>query len=101
MQVRYGVDGAWVGANKGNSYFAVTVDPGVHHLCVSWQSALRQIEEEHVRMAIFTAEAGKVYYFAAQSGLTEEVHEASYGANVRRPAADRYKVTDLEPIFVI
>ena len=37
--VRFGMDGAWVGANSGNSYFALTVDPGVHHSCASWQSA--------------------------------------------------------------
>jgi hypothetical protein len=35
VTVRYGVDGAWAGANYGNSYFAVTIDPGVHHLCVT------------------------------------------------------------------
>jgi hypothetical protein len=33
--VRLGMDGAWVGANYGNSYFALTVAPGVHHLCAS------------------------------------------------------------------
>ena len=38
--IRFGMDGAWVGANNGNSYFALTVDPGVHHLCASWQSSL-------------------------------------------------------------
>jgi hypothetical protein len=35
---RYGMDGAWVGANKGNSYFVLNVDPGVHHLCMSPQT---------------------------------------------------------------
>lgn len=35
---RIGVDGRWVGANHGNSYFSFAVDPGVHHLCASWQS---------------------------------------------------------------
>ena len=36
--IRVGMDGAWVGANQSNSYFTLTVDPGVHHLCVSWQA---------------------------------------------------------------
>ncbi len=62
--VRFGMDGAWVGANYNNSYFTVTVDPGVHHLCASWQSALSRIEK-NVDVASFTAEPGKVYYFAA------------------------------------
>jgi hypothetical protein len=62
--IRYGLDGAWAGANKNNSYFAVLVDPGVHHLCVSWQSALPSLKKS-IDTASFTAEPGKTYYFAA------------------------------------
>ena len=62
--VRFGLDGAWAGANNNNSYFAAMVDPGVHHLCVSWQSALPMLKKS-VDVASFTAEPGKVYYFAA------------------------------------
>lgn len=60
--VRFGIDGAWAGADKGSSWFAVFVDPGIHHLCASWQSSLGR-ENRNVGMASFTAEAGKVYYF--------------------------------------
>lgn len=67
--VRFGMDGTWVGANKSNTYFAVTVDPGVHHLCASWQSALGRIEK-NVDVASITAEPGKVYYFAAEVKVT-------------------------------
>src|SRR6185312_9705018 len=35
---RIGIDGTWVGATKSNSYFYVSVDPGEHDLCSSWQS---------------------------------------------------------------
>lgn len=63
--VRFGMDGAWVGANYGNSYFAVTVDPGIHHLCASWQSSLGTLKK-NVDLTSFTAEPGQVYYFAAQ-----------------------------------
>ena len=63
--VRFGMDGAWAGANNNNSYFTVTVDPGVHHLCASWQSAIHMLKKS-IDVASFTAEAGKVYYFAAQ-----------------------------------
>jgi hypothetical protein len=62
--VRFGLDGAWAGANSNNSYFAVTVDPGVHHLCASWQSVLPMLKKS-IDVASFTAEPGKVYYFAA------------------------------------
>jgi hypothetical protein len=65
VTTRVGMDGAWVGANNGNSYFALTVDPGVHHLCASWQSALSMLKK-NVDVISFTAEPGKVYYFAAQ-----------------------------------
>jgi hypothetical protein len=62
--IRYGLDGAWAGANKNNSYFTVLVDPGVHHLCASWQSALPSLKKS-IDTASFTAEPGKTYYFAA------------------------------------
>jgi len=61
--VRYGMDGTWVGANHSNSYFTVPVNPGVHHLCVSWQSA--GPFKKAIDMASFTAEPGKVYYYSA------------------------------------
>jgi len=67
--VRFGMDGAWAGANNSNSYFTLTVDPGVHHLCASWQSALPMLKKS-IDVASFTAEAGKVYYFAAPVTVT-------------------------------
>ena len=57
--VRFGMDGAWVGANEGNSYFTIDVAPGTHHLCASWQGT------KNLGLAPITAEPGKVYYFAA------------------------------------
>lgn len=64
VTVRYGMDGAWVGADNGTSYFVLMVDPGVHHLCASWQSSLKTFEK-NVDVTSFTAEAGKAYYFSA------------------------------------
>ena len=61
--VRFGMDGAWVGATHGDSYFALTVEPGVHHLCASWQS---HTGKKDVDVTSFTAERGQIYYFAAQ-----------------------------------
>ena len=63
--VRFGMDGAWVGADYSTSYFALTVDPGVHHLCASWQSSLGSLKK-NVDLTSFTAEPGQVYYFSAQ-----------------------------------
>lgn len=59
---KVGVDGNWVGANQGNSYFSFAVDPGEHHLCVNWQSRL-EWRSRAFALANFTAEADKVYYF--------------------------------------
>jgi hypothetical protein len=35
VTVRIGMDGSWVGASHDKSYFAFSVAPGKHHLCVS------------------------------------------------------------------
>jgi len=59
---RMGVDGAWVGANKGDSYFAVAVAPGEHHVCANWGAPLARTESK-IELTDFQAEAGKVYYF--------------------------------------
>jgi len=59
---RFGVDGDWVGANKGDSHFAIDVAPGEHNLCVNWQSD-SPYESNKVGMDTFTAEAGKIYYY--------------------------------------
>jgi hypothetical protein len=61
--VKLAVDGAWVGANHGNSYFSVSVEPGEHHVCVTLQSSL---VAQRVELAHFTAEAEKVYYYRTQ-----------------------------------
>jgi len=58
--VRFGMDGAWVGANMGNSYFTLDVAPGMHHLCVNVQGW------KNFDLAPVNAEPGKVYYFAGQ-----------------------------------
>ena len=69
---RYGVDGAWSGANEDNSYFAVAVDPGEHHLCMSYQTGFGWTErgrEAATKVAALTVEAGKVYYIESTMGV--------------------------------
>ncbi len=63
--VRFGMDGSWMGADNGNSYFVVDIAPGVHHFCASWQS------KRSFDLAPVNAEAGKVYYFAAEVTVSE------------------------------
>jgi hypothetical protein len=61
--VRLGIDGMWVGATHGNSYFYVPVSPGEHHICASWEG---KFFEKYAQAAHFTAEAGHIYCFVAK-----------------------------------
>jgi hypothetical protein len=63
--VRVGLDGSWIGANRGSSYLFFPVDPGGHHLCTNWQSTLQRPSAQPSRTD-FSAEAGKTYFFQAQ-----------------------------------
>lgn len=65
---RVGLDGAWVGANKGNSYFTLDVAPGEHHLCVDWQSVRGKLRQK-LGMDSFDAVPGSVYYYRVKVKL--------------------------------
>ncbi|MGP0018635.1 MAG: hypothetical protein ACLPHP_08720 [Candidatus Sulfotelmatobacter sp.] len=64
--VRVGLDGAWVGATRGDSYLSFPVEPGEHHLCANIVSGLLSTGR---RVSLFglTTEAGGVYYFRART----------------------------------
>ena len=83
--LRVGMDGAWIGATRTNSYLSFTVEPGDHHLCSSWQSHWQRLSKL-AAFAGFTAEPGKVYYFR------ERITYSSVGGNSARMNLD------LEPI---
>jgi hypothetical protein len=59
---RLGMDGSWVGAAKGGSYFSLDIAPGEHHLCANWKS-IRATRGKNVGVMSLNADAGKVYYF--------------------------------------
>jgi hypothetical protein len=63
---RAGLDGKWVGATHGSSYFYFSVPPGEHHLCASWQGKDQQYFSTVVPLK---AEAGKSYFFRARNTL--------------------------------
>jgi hypothetical protein len=69
---RIGLDGTWIGANHGNSYFYLTVEPGEHHLCASWQSTVGFGTRNKSAAAHFTAEPGGVYYFRVENTWLRE-----------------------------
>lgn len=62
VTARVGLDGTWMGTNRGNSYLFFSIEPGEHHLCADWTSSFLP-NERLVTLANFTAESGKVYYF--------------------------------------
>jgi len=64
---RIGIDGQWVGATHGNSWFYISVNPGVRHICANWQSSVLLGRKTKTAAAHFTAEAGGVYYFEARN----------------------------------
>ena len=54
VQTEFAVDGKWVGINRGDNYFIVTVDPGVRQFCS---------EAENKAKTNLNVEAGKIYFF--------------------------------------
>jgi hypothetical protein len=86
VTARVGLDGSWVGANRGNSYLFFPVDPGEHHLCTDWISEWLP-GGRLVSLANFTAEPGKIYYFRARttggpSAIGDGKWEAADGASI-------------------
>jgi hypothetical protein len=68
VTTRIGMDGKWVGANKNSSSFALSVEPGDHHVCAD----VRSFRGNPLGLLHFTAEAGKSYYFDARIVYGEE-----------------------------
>jgi len=69
---RFGLDGTWIGATHSSSYFYVSVDPGVHHLCVGWQSFVGLTTGQRSAAAQFNADAGGIYFFVVRNHAMQE-----------------------------
>jgi hypothetical protein len=92
--IRVGLDGAWMGATRANSYIFFSVDPGEHHLCTNWQSRLEGLS----RLAAFariTAESGKTYYFRAR------ITYSTYGSGAANMSLDLEPVDPDEGQFLV
>jgi hypothetical protein len=63
--VRVGLDGSWVGANRGTSHISFSVDPGEHHICVDWQSRPFTMPILSVAGSSLSVEPGNTYFFRA------------------------------------
>jgi hypothetical protein len=53
IQTKLAVDGKWVGVNRGNNYFFITLDPGEHYFCS---------QAENKSVFAMKVEAGKTYF---------------------------------------
>lgn len=73
---RMGIDGQWVGATNSNSYFYVSVTPGEHHLCASWQSFVGFGVSDSMAALHFTADPGGIYFFRAENFWNKELGPA-------------------------
>jgi hypothetical protein len=65
--IRYAIDGAWVGANKGDSYFRVTVEPGIHRICSELQAKDGR-SGGSIQLAMLSVKPGKIYYIETATG---------------------------------
>jgi hypothetical protein len=92
--IRVGLDGAWRGATRANSYLFFSVDPGEHHLCTSWQSRLKRLSRL-AAFARFTATPGKTYYFRAR------ITYSTYGARAANMNLDLDPVDPDEGQFLV
>jgi len=80
---RFAIDGTWIGATHGNSYFYLSIDPGEHHLCANWQSYLGPTglgTGLDTAAARFRAEAGGIYFFSARNHGT--LHTGAAGVEL-------------------
>src|ERR1700691_5828258 len=95
--VRAGLDGAWVGATHGSSYFYFPVDAGEHHLCASWQGKGLQA---YSAATDFSAKAGEIYFFVVRdtwqwrigSELAKQIELQSVSVDEGQLLASKYPV---------
>jgi hypothetical protein len=64
---RVAIDGKWVGATHGSSYFYFSVEPGIHHICTLTKFNQVWAHPEDTAAAHFTSIAGETYFFEAKN----------------------------------
>jgi hypothetical protein len=61
-----GLDGTWIGANRGSSYFFSFIGAGEHHLCAAWDRGGER-PQDRVSLTSFMAEPGHIYYIRVKA----------------------------------
>jgi len=88
--VRVGMDGKWMGANHGESYFFFAAEPGEHRLCFDVQKGQDKLSDQGAATT-FTAEAGKAYFFKT----------TLHGSNEIAPKWKLERLDDAEGMFLV
>jgi hypothetical protein len=101
---RFAMDGQWVGATHGTSYFTLQVEPGQHHFCSVG------ISPTQIAIRSFEVKAGMTYFLQARSigsgPRTEEEHDSQvipagktaiyYGMSLLDEEKGRYLIKSYE-----
>src|SRR5262249_13429998 len=90
--IRIGLDGTWVGANRGKSYIYFSVDPGEHRLCAAGQRDDKALAHQRTQ-AHFGAEPGKLYFFRIQT-LDRAGAESTLELHPLEPQEAKYLISD-------
>ena len=86
--LRVGMDGTWMGALDGDTYVAFYATPGLHHLCINWQSVFAD-RNRTVLLKDQQVQANQTYYIRAYSVVTY------YSANMES-ASNSFAVSSLD-----
>ena len=78
---RFAVDGTWVGANRGASYFAVSAAAGEHHLCAKRQSSIAA-ENDNAGAMTLQLQAGSIEYLEFRIQRNEIGDASSQGTAI-------------------
>lgn len=81
VTIRVGVDGKWVGADRGNSYLSFSIEPGKHHMCADWISDFLP-SGRLVSLTSFTAESDDVYFIRIRTTASPTSGKAGNGASI-------------------
>ena len=92
--IRIGLDGTWVGANRGKSYIYFSTEPGEHRLCAAGQRDDKLLARQRT-MAHFTAETGKIYFFRVQT-MNRAGTEATLELHPLEPQEAKYLIAESE-----
>jgi hypothetical protein len=76
--VKIGVDGSWIGETARQDYMSFTLDPGIHHLCVTYQGQFAPGVDGGAILHRLHAEPGKTYYLLYRGVFLKEYGEIGF-----------------------